>query len=79
MVVKCTVALNDDWNIIGKNSEIKISIDEQENNNAVNKYIKEECILCEKIKKCEKIRCIKRKMNNQPCNMKQRETIYGTN
>lgn len=79
MVVKCTVALNDDWNIIGKNSEIKISIDEQENNNAVNKYIKEECILCEKIKKCEKIRCIKRKMNNQPCNMKQRGIIYGTN
>ena len=79
MVVKCTVALNDNWNIIGENSGIKISIDEQRNNNAVNKYIKEECILCEKIKKCGKIRCIKRKMNNQLCNMKQREIIYGTN
>jgi len=53
--------------------------EKQTNREYVNKYIKEECILCEKIKKCEKIRCIKRKMNNQPCNMKQREIIYGTN
>ena len=71
-IVKCTVELEEDWNLIGRVSAGGCDIDSERNRSLTRKLIKDECKTCSKISECRAVRCL-REMRAGVCNYEKRK------
>lgn len=71
-IVKCTVELEENWNLIGRVSEEECKIDSDKNRFLTRKLIKDKCKICAKISECKSIRCL-RAMKAGVCHYEKRK------
>ncbi len=69
-IVKCTVALNDEWNQIGKISNQKVQLNSNNKTDCLVDLSK--CLRCINIKQCRALTCSKRKNELGDCQYEQR-------